>query len=74
MVTPNALPLKGNACGIRRRHGAAGGTAIGTIQPAVRSPGQAVCNRVGVLQAEAREMDFGIRIRHIIAIRVRVKQ
>ncbi len=71
MIAPDELahgrdPLACASGSDVRRYGA----PLGAVEPAVRSPAQAVDNGVSVLQAEAFEMHFGIAIGHIILVAI----
>ena len=48
--------------------------ALSAVQPAVGSPDETVRRRVRVLEAEAREPDFGRAVGNVVPIAVRVEQ
>ena len=68
VIAPHAL-LKLDA-----PNSAGRGAAVESIQPAVRSPGEVVGERLRVLHAEATEQDFGVAIRHVVAVSIRIEE
>ena len=48
--------------------------SLAAVEPAVRSPGQGVGHRMGVLHAETGEQHFRIAIWNVVAISIRIKK
>src|SRR5262245_60356257 len=69
MISPNRLAEESNAADGR-------GTcaSLRAVEPAVRSPSQAVCHGMGILQTETFEVDLRRAVGHIIAIPVGIKE
>ena len=68
VIAPNAL-LKFNATNMRRDR-----AALHAVKPAIRSPCQRVRERMRIFHPETREQNFGIAIRHIVAVFVGIKE
>src|SRR5205823_4931796 len=68
MVAPDAL-LKLDAANVGR-HSA----PLRAVEPAVRPPGQRVCQRMRVFEAEAAEQYFRIAVGNIVVIAIRIEK
>src|SRR5689334_3390783 len=68
VISPNALLEldAANVAGCR--------TAVHTIQPAIRSPGQMVGKGLCVLHAKTGEQDFRFLVGHVIPVSIWIKQ
>ena len=56
MIAPDVLALDVHVLGDRAGDVARGGAAIRAVEPAVGAPVQAVCHRLGILEAEAGDV------------------
>ena len=69
MIAPNRLAEKFDALNL-----SCACAAVRAVNPAVRSPAQAIRARVSVLQSKAGEMHRGVAIGNVVAILVRIKK
>ena len=69
MIAPNRLAEKFDALNL-----SCACAAVRAVNPAVRSPAQAIRARVSVLQSKAGEMHRGVAIGNVVAILVRIKE
>ena len=49
-------------------------TAVGTIEPTIRAPSQAVHHGMSVLESESRQLHNRITVRDVVAVTVRIKE
>src|SRR6185503_12454331 len=69
MIAPDGLAEKTNAF-----DGGGAGAALRSVEPAIGSPRQAVGHRMGIFQAEAREVHFRLNVRNVVAVPIGIKQ
>src|SRR5688572_6518359 len=69
VIAPDGLSQKFHSLYVR-----GSGAPLGAVQPAVRSPVQAVGHRVSVFQSETGEMHFWVSVRDVVPVTVRIKQ
>ena len=79
MISPHHAAFEVDAGRIRRIEAgsddaARGGAALAAVEPAVRSPHEAVGDGMRVLEPEAREAHLGRSVRHVVAVAVGVEE
>ena len=81
MIAPDVLPLRKNrwprlrfAVAPRDEDIGRNRAALRSVEPTVRPPAQGVGDTVGVFQPKTSQPHFGIAIRHVVLIGIRIKQ